>query len=126
MGNHAADDIVRTIEEAFPPSGQLCEQHDPAKIEHVMRPFSPVSDETSDQIRNVLMTQDRLGLSLHIGSWLEADVVVNGNDARAERRIQFLLSDTCSCVLQYLPEAFKHAVQPIDPRIQALIENSQA
>lgn len=122
MGNHSADDIVRTIEEAFPPTGELCEQHDPAAIEQVMRPFSPISDEIAERIRDVLMTRDRLGLSLHIGSWLEADVVVNGTDARAERRIIFLLSDTCTCVLQYLPEAFRHATKLIDPRIQALIE----
>ncbi|MEN9561628.1 MAG: hypothetical protein RIQ56_901 [Candidatus Parcubacteria bacterium] len=112
-----ANAIVEVILREFPQSDSL---PDPKKVEEVMRQFGKISYETERQIEKMLFEHGRSPTSLGIGCWLEANFVVTGSGPILERRIQFLLMDTCTCVLEHLPKAIEHATNEIDPRIRAL------
>ena len=115
---HAAD-IVSAIKAAFPTD----DNPSPAQVEEVMRPFAPISNATEDAIDRLLYKNGRGSLGLRIGPWMEANFVVAGSGPELERRIKFLMGDTCTCVLEHLPKAIEHAAGiTVDARILALLE----
>lgn len=98
-------------------------ERDPARVEVVMRPFFPITQETEELIRRALSAKGRSAVMYGIGSWMEANDVVSGTGPEVERRIQFLLHDTCTCVLDHLPAAVAHATKEVDPRVAALLSH---
>ena len=95
----------------------------PQEVEKVMRPFGVISQDTEREIDRILHQKGTSGLEKGIGPWIEANEVVSGKGAHVERRIQFLLMDTCTCVLDHLPTAIDHATKDVDPRIQQLLKH---
>lgn len=60
-----------------------------------------------------------------VDHWLEAQSTVNADDPEVAATIDFLLRDTCTCVLDHLPTAIAHAKGPVDPRILALVKTEE-
>ncbi|MFH0851373.1 MAG: hypothetical protein V1876_01345 [Candidatus Peregrinibacteria bacterium] len=116
--SHSAEQIASALSEAF---GQQESRPAPEEIERVLRPFAPVSYETEEQVRLLLMRGEHCSLAMDAGCWFEANDVVSGDGGNVERRIQFLLRDTCTCVLDHLPQAIAHARHPVDRRISTLL-----
>ncbi len=58
-----------------------------------------------------------------VGAWMEANDVVSGEGREVEARIQFLLMDTCTCVLDHLRAAVAHATKEVDPRVLHLLDH---
>lgn len=120
MENTDAETIVQRVLSAFPdPSARPS----PEQVEAVMRPFGVISLETERKINELLHAQGKSTIHYGINSWMEANFVVSGEGPNVERRIQFLMMDTCTCVLDHLPAAIKHASKPVDPRILGLLEH---
>ena len=85
-----------------------------------MRPFGMISAKTWENI-DALLGGNLIGLS--IDPWIEANFVVSGTGDEAEKRIKFLMQDTCTCVLDHLPKAIEHSILGVDPRILALLDH---
>jgi hypothetical protein len=117
---HTAEDITTAILQKFPNP-----EHDmriaPTEMEQALRPFAPISFEVEQQIKRLLHHQNRYSLALRAGPWMEAEAVVSGTGSEVERRILFLLRDTCTCVLEHLPTAIAHATKEVDLRILSLV-----
>ncbi len=100
----------------------------PEQLEAVMRPFAPITHETQHRI-DVLLTEAGVSLSvrIYLGPWFEAnEVAEGGDDPHVERRIRFLLMDTCTCVLDHLPTAIAEAEKrgkTVDPRVKKLLDH---
>ena len=92
----------------------------PEQIEKVMRSFPVDVFSQRDAIRDAL---DGTTLEYPVDHWIEANLVVSGSGAEQENAISFLLRDTCTCVLDYLPSAIAHAKKSVDPRITALLHH---
>ncbi|SRR3989339_201413 len=122
MENASAETIVQAVLSAFPdPSAYPS----PDRVEAVMRPFGVISLETEEEIDRLLRAQGKGKNICHYGidSWMEANFVASGEGPDIERKIRFLMMDTCTCVLAHLPAAIKHASRPVDPRILGLLED---
>lgn len=114
----SAHEIVQAIGVAY--VGRK-ERLSPAEVEKLMRPFAPISHSTWEEINRLLSMHGIL--KYDVGSWIEANFVVSGEQGPdLERRIQFLLMDTCTCVLEHLPKAIEHAEKNVDPRILGLMK----
>ncbi len=92
-------------------------------VERVMRPFGIISTATQHRIDMLLHEAGAWKLGLWIGSWIEANVVVSGEPDDRAGRLEFLLRDTCTCVLAHLPEAIRHASGDVDERVLRLIQS---
>lgn len=111
--------IVGAIEAAFPDEGQ---RESPDLVEKLMRPFAPISEQTEGAIESLLGNRGKHTLFLRVNGWIEANAVVQTPTEYpgVEARIRFLCMDTCTCVLEHLPEAIKHAKGPVHPIVLAL------
>lgn len=80
-------------------------------IEQVMRPYADalLSRAGLNCIEQMLLERDRRDLQREVAHWLEANTCVFGSGEFARFRIQFLLSDPCTCTTKYLPKAVEHA-----------------
>ena len=114
------EQIVAAIEADFPPKKSRRES--PDMVERLMRPFAPISQEIEGKIELLLGKRKKHSLFSTVSGWLEANAVVCTPDEYpgVEARIRFLCIDTCTCVLDHLPEAIKHAKGPINPIVLAL------
>jgi|GEM_PF-3161806 len=117
---HSAEQIAARLTDAFEQAEQ---RPTPQEIEQVLRPFAPVSYEVEEQVKSLLYRKKQSSLATWVGSWFEANDVVLGEGDHVERRIKFLLRDTCTCVLDHLPAAIGHAKRSVDPRILALLNH---
>lgn len=115
-----AEDIVTAVTAAF---GGGEHRPEPEEVERVMRPLFPISYDTERQVDHLLRERGQSSIGYGINSWMEANDVVSGTGPEVERRIQFLLGDTCTCVLDHLPAAIAHATKDVDPRIAALMSH---
>jgi hypothetical protein len=114
-----AKNVVEAVLQAF----QGKARPSPEQVEAVMRPFGVISDDTEREIHLLLHERGMNAVTLGIGCWMEANFVASGEGDQVERKIQFLLGDTCTCVLDHLPKAIEHATRPVDPRISALLNH---
>ncbi len=117
---HSAEEIAARIQQEF---GTERKHLSVAEVEDFMRPFGVITRETEYQIEALLRPHDIHILHLGISAWIEANEVVSGSGPSVERRIQFLLLDTCTCVLDHLPAAIKNATKEVDPRVQNLLSH---
>lgn len=115
-----AQGVVDAVVAAFPDKDA---RPSPEQVEQVMRPFGVISCETELAIKYLLRKRGRSDTSLDIGCWMEANFVASGEGTHLERRILFLMGDTCTCVLEHLPKAIAHATKPVDPRIRGLLDH---
>lgn len=115
-----ANIIVEAVIAAFSESDS---HPTPEQVEACMRPFAPISYETEREIKALLHQGGRSFIGYRIDSWMEANDVASGEGGHVERRIQFLLENTCACVLDHLPKAVAHATKPVDPRVLKLLEH---
>jgi len=115
-----ANVIVEAVVAAFSESDS---RPTPEQVETLMCPFAPISYGTEREIDALLHQRGRSSIDYRINSWMEANDVVSGEGGHVERRIQFLLRDTCTCVLDHLPKAVEHATKPVDPRVLKLLEH---
>ncbi|MFA7681664.1 MAG: hypothetical protein WCX61_01390 [Candidatus Peribacteraceae bacterium] len=122
MGNTDAETIVQKILQEFPDASSRPSSEE---VERVMRPFGALSYETWREIDQLLHEQGGMYTSSAIDPWMEANFVVSGEGPMVEQRIQFLLTDTCTCVLEHLPAAIANATRPVDPRISKLLEHTE-
>lgn len=67
----------------------------PEEVERVMRPLGILTSETERRLRAILSKQKRTWLGMEIGHWAAANIVVSGEGADKERRIQFLVNECC-------------------------------
>ncbi len=100
----------------------------PEQLEAVMRPFAPITHETQRRIDVLLIEAEvPFNVRIYLSPWFEAnDVVEDPEDPYVKRRIQFLLMDTCTCVLDHLPTAIAEAVKrgkTVDPRVKKFLEH---
>lgn len=100
----------------------------PEQLEAVMRPFAPIGRETQRKIEHLLREAGvSMNVRTYLGPWFEANEVVEDNsDPHVERRIKFLLMDTCTCVLDHLPTAIAEAEKrgkTVDPRVKKLLDH---
>ena len=86
-----------------------------------MRPLAPGSFELRKEIQGLFRSQHNLYYS--VDPWMEANVVVSGTGDEQRQAVQFLLMDTCTCVLDHLPKAIEHATGEVDPRISNLLNH---
>ena len=119
------EQIVAAIEAAFPDKSR---RESPDVVEKLMRPFAPISGEIEGRIASLLGKREKHSLFFTVSGWLEANAVVCTPDEYpgVEARIRFLCIDTCTCVLDHLPEAIKHAKGPINPIVLALAGKGDA
>jgi hypothetical protein len=95
----------------------------PEEVEVLMRPFFRISHDTGKAIIDLL--RKRNIRTYDVDHWMEANYVVSGDiGPEREARIQFLMMDTCTCVLAHLPKALEFAVDGVDARILALAKKS--
>jgi len=113
-----AQAVAEAVVAAFPDRKK---SPSPDEVEALMRPFAPITQETEEAIEELLRAAGTNAIKTRIGSWLEANDVVSGTGPEVERRIQFLMMDTCTCVLDHLPAAIAHATKEVDPRVRALL-----
>ena len=118
--SRTAQEIARTISDAF---AKRKERPSPQEVEAVMRPLGIISSKTERAVEIILLTQKNRGLYLDVGPWVEANIVTSGEGMDRETRIQNLLSDTCTCVLDHLRKAIEHAPGKVDERILALFDH---
>ena len=97
----------------------------PEEIEAVLRPFAPITYETELRIQRLLREKGASnGATVMVGPWFEANDVAGGEGKDVERRIRFLLADTCTCVLDHLHAAIAEAEKrgkEVDPRVRGLL-----
>lgn len=116
------DDIAARILAAFPTCDE--QRPSPSEVERVMRPIGCISSDMTSAVQLLLRRAGRQEIAQEVGEWAEANIVVAGEPDDRERRIDFLLRDTCTCVLAYLPDAIANAAGgPVDPRIVALLQH---
>ena len=115
----SAADIAQSLREAFPdPSIRPSNE----QVELVMRPMAPESFLLRRHIRDLF--DHRHEAAYPLDHWMEANLVVSGMGEEHARAVQFLLMDTCTCVLDFLPEAVRHATQEVDARVLALLKHA--
>jgi hypothetical protein len=95
----------------------------PEEVEAVLRPFDTFSTLTERVVRNILYKRNFGSLGARVCSWFEANVVVSGDESDREKAIQWLQRDTCTCVLEHLPNAVENATGLIDPRVTNLFDH---
>lgn len=117
------DDKALAVVERVTSSFSKKSRPTPEEVEAVMRPFAPISADIERQIQSLLTQRGLSLIETRIGSWLEANDVVSGTGPEVEARIQFLLMDTCTCVLDHLEAAITHATKPVDPRVLNLLNH---
>ncbi len=116
--------VVDAVIAAFPGEKQNPE---PMEIETVLRPFAPVTRETEDRIQR-LCTERGVPSRVRslLGPWFEANDVAGGEGERVKRRIDYLMLDTCTCVLDHLPIAIAEAQnrgKTVDSRVLGLLDH---
>ena len=119
MENADAEAIVQTVLSAFPDASV---RPSPEAVEAVMRPFGVIALETEREIQRLLRQRGKSTIHYAIGPWMEANFVASGEGPNVEQRIQFLIMDTCTCVLDHLRKAIENATKPVDPRILGLLQ----
>lgn len=113
-------EIAQAVVNAF---GERSDRISPTDVEKVMRQFGCISESTEHQVRQLLHQAGKADLDMEIGPWIEANFVVSGEGPDKERKIRFLLMDTCTCVLDHLKNAIAHAQGPVDSRILNLLQH---
>lgn len=115
MSPRTPADIAAIIRQAFPePNVRPTNE----QVEAVLRPLAPESFQHRRAIRNALGSYG--DIVFPVDHWMEANLVVSGTGPEHDQAIQFLLRDTCTCVLDVLETALANASGPVDPRILAL------
>lgn len=109
------EDIAAAIRTAFPDAHARPTN---AEVEAVLRPLAPESYQFRRAIRQALGTYGNV--TYPVDHWMEANLVVSGSGPEHDQAVQFLLMDTCTCVLDVLEDALAHATGEVDPRILAL------
>ncbi len=117
MGSHAKD-IVQKIFDAF---NEKNARPTPEQVEVVMRPLAPESFLLREEIKRLLVKN--IYLHFAIDAWMEANMVVSRDGNEKEQAIQFLCTDTCTCVLDHLSGAIEHAIGQVDARILKLLND---
>ncbi len=95
----------------------------PERVEAVMRPIGAITTETERRVQDVLRARGASLVHLQFGCWVEANIVTGLPSDDREKRIRFLLMDTCTCVLDHLPNAVEHAPGPVDARALELLKH---
>ena len=113
-----AESIVQKVVTAFLGAK---ERPTPEQVEEVMRPLAPDSFLYREEIPGLLRSHQDLYYA--IDPWMEANMGVSGTGEAQRRTIQFLLMDTCTCVLDHLPKAIAHATGEVDQRIASLLNH---
>ena len=113
-------EIAQALLGAFPEENK---RPAPAEVEQIMRPLGLVSTQVGLAVESILHAQGKGDLASCVSNWVEANVVTSSEEPDCARRIAFLLMDTCTCVLDYLPKAIEHAPGPVDPRILNLLNH---
>lgn len=115
MSSRTPEQIAAAVRSAFPnPEVRPAD----AEVESVMRPLAPESFQHRRAIRRALGAHG--DVVFPVDHWMEANLVVSGTGPERDQAVDFLLRDTCTCVLDVLETAISHAPGPVDERILAL------